>query len=87
MKGLKIEIHDLKGEMKKLHSFLDELKAELVNDGYINSVEEEFNLEMDKDYTKINDVKVKTEDHTKYIELYKRHFDKEIDGTIKINKD
>ena len=87
MKGLKIEMHDLKGEMKKLNSFLDELKSELVNDGYINSVEEKFNLEMDKDYTKINDVNVKSEDHTKYKELYKRHFDKEIDGTIKRNRD
>ena len=87
MKGLRIEMHDLKGEMKKLNSFIDELKLELVNDGYINSVEEEFNLEMDKDYTKINDVKVKSEDHPKYKELYKRHFDKEIDGTIKIQRD
>ena len=87
MKGLKIEMHDLKGEMKKLNAFLDDLKSELVKDGYIKSVDEEINLEMDKDYTKINDVNVKAEDHTKYKELYKRHFDKEIDGTIKINRD
>ncbi|MDP2364915.1 MAG: hypothetical protein Q8M94_14245, partial [Ignavibacteria bacterium] len=56
MKGLKIEIHDMKGEMSKLNSFLDELKSELVKDSYINSVEEEFNLEMDKNSTKINGV-------------------------------
>ena len=87
MKGLKIEMHDLKGEMKKLNAFLDDLKSELVKDGYMKSAEEEINFEMDKDYTKVNDVNVKAEDHTKYKELYKRHFDKEIDGTIKINRD
>jgi chromosome segregation ATPase len=87
MKGLKIEMHDLKGEMKKLNAFLDELKSELVKDGYIKSIEEEINLKMDKDQTRINDVIVKAEDHTKYKELYKRHFDKEIEGTININKD
>jgi chromosome segregation ATPase len=87
MKGLKIEMHDLKGEMKKLNAFLDDLKSELVKDRYIKSTEEEINLEMDKDHTKINDVDVKAEDHTKYKELYKRHFDKEIDKTIRINKD
>lgn len=87
MKGLKIEMHDLKGEMKKLNNFLDELKSELVKDDYINSVDEEFNLEMNKDYTKIDNVNVKIEHHKKYNELYKRHFDKEIEGTISINKD
>lgn len=87
MKGLKIEIHGLKGEMKKLNAFLDDLKSELVVDGYINSIDQEFNLEMDKDYTKIDGVNVKTEDHNKYKELYKKHFEKEIDGKIKINTD
>jgi chromosome segregation ATPase len=87
MKGLKIEMHGLNGEMKKLNSFLAELKSELVKDGYINSVEEEFNLEMDKSNTKVNEVFVAPKNHEQYIKLYRRHFDKEIDGTIKINKD
>lgn len=87
MKGLKIEMHDLKGEMKKLNSFLKELKTELVKDGYLNSVEDQFDLEMNKHFTKINNVKVKPADHIKHIELYKKYFDKEPDGTIKLNKD
>ena len=87
MKGLKIEIHGLKGEMKKLNSFLDELKTELVKDGYINSVDEEYDLEMNSTITKVNDRVVKQEHHKKYLELYKKHFDKNIDGTIKINRD
>ncbi|MBK7631953.1 MAG: hypothetical protein IPJ23_14845 [Ignavibacteriales bacterium] len=85
--GIKIEMHDLKGEMKKFNSFLDELKLELVKDGYINSVDEDFDLEMDKNNTKVNDVYVTHEKHEQYKKLYKRHFDKEIDGTIKISED
>jgi len=87
MKGLKIEMHGLNGEMKKLNSFLDELKSELVKDGYINSVDEEYDLEMNSTITKVNDRVVKQEDHKKYLDIYKKHFDKEIDGTIKINRD
>ena len=87
MKGLKIDMHDLKWEMKKLNAFLDDLKSELVKDGYLNSTEGDYNLEMSVDKTVVNDVEVKKEDHVKYKKLYKRHFDKEIDGTIKINSD
>jgi chromosome segregation ATPase len=87
LKGLKIEVHGLKGEMKKLDSFLDDLKSELVKDGYLNSTEEEYDLEMSAANTKVNDINVKEADHKKYKELYKKYFDKEIDGTIKINRD
>ncbi|HEX9253703.1 MAG TPA: hypothetical protein VF870_15765 [Ignavibacteriaceae bacterium] len=87
MKGIKIEMHDLKGEMKKLDSFLDELKSELVKDGYIKSENEKFDLEMNAAFTKVNDRVVKPEHQKKYLELYKSYFDKEIEGTIKIDKD
>ena len=87
LKGLKIEIHDLKDDMKKLNLFLDDLKSELVKDGYIKSDEENYELEMSAINTKINDVEVKKEDHKKYKELYKKQFDKELDGTIKIDRD
>jgi chromosome segregation ATPase len=87
MKGLKIEMHDMKGEMKKLNSFLDELKSELFADGYLNTDNEEYDLEMNSAITKVNDRVVKQEHHKKYLELYKKHFDKNIDGTIKINRD
>ena len=87
MKGLKIEMHGLKGEMKKLNSFLDELKSELVKDGYLSSENEEYNLEMNSTITKVNDRVVKQEQHKKYLEIYKKHFDKDIDGKIKINRE
>ena len=87
LKGLKIEVHGMKGEMKKLNLFLDDLKSELVKDGYLNSTEDDCDLEISADNTKVNDVEVKNEDHKKYKDLYKKHFDKEIDGTIKINRE
>lgn len=87
LKGLKIEIHDNKGELKKLNLFLDDLKSELEKDGYIKSEEDDFNLEMSPEKTLIQNIEVKKEDHKKYKELYKKHFDKEIDGTIKIDRD
>lgn len=86
MKGLKIEMHDMKSEMKKLNSFLEEFKSELVKDGYINSIDEKYDLEMNSTITKVNDRVVKQEQHKKYLEIYKKHFDKDIDGTIKINR-
>lgn len=82
LKGLKIEIHDLKGEMKKLNAFLDELKPVLVKDGYLNSVDEELDLEMNANSTEVNGTKVKDSDHLKYKEIYKKYFDKDIDETF-----
>lgn len=86
MKDLKIELHDIRGETKKLNSFLEELKTELVKDGYLNSVDEEYGLEMSKERTEINGKAVTQEHHNKYKEIYKRYFDKDLDGTIKIKK-
>jgi len=87
MKGLKIEMHDFNSETKKLNAFLSELKSYLVKDGYLNSDSEEYDLEMNSVITKVNDRVVKQGHHKKYLELYKKHFDKNIDVTIKINRD
>jgi chromosome segregation ATPase len=87
MKDLRVDMHDLKGEMKNLNEFLADLKTELVKDGYIGSVDEEFDLEMSLDKTEINGTPVKQVDHNKYKEVYKKYFNKEIDGTFKIKKD
>lgn len=87
LKGLKIELHDQKGELKNLNLFLDDLKSELIIDGYLGSSDEEYNLEMNSDKTIVNGSEVKQKDHSKYKELYKDRFDKEIDSTIKIKRD
>lgn len=87
LKDLKIELHDQKGELKNLNLFLDDLKSELIKDGYLSSSNEEYNLEMNSDKTIVNGSEVKQKDHAKYKELYMNRFDKEIDGTIKIKRD
>lgn len=87
LKGLKVEVHGLKGEVKKLDSFLDDLKSELVKDSYLKSTEDEYDLELTPENTKINNVEVTKENHIKYKNLYKKYFDKEIDGTIKIKRE
>ena len=87
LKGMKIDLKDLKGDMKKLNLFIDELKSELVADGYIKSKNEDYDLEMSKEKTIVNNIPVKEEHHKNYLNIYKRHFDKEIDGTIKIKRD
>lgn len=87
MGGLKIEMDGLKSEMKKLKNFMSALKSDLVKDGYIGSVDEEFDLKMSRDKTEINDKEVKPEDHKKYLDLYEKYFNKELDGTFKIKRD
>ena len=42
---------------------------------------------MDQDKTEVNGKEVKPGDHQKYLELYKKHFDKELEGTFRINRD
>lgn len=87
MKGLKIEMDGLKSEMKNLKDFMSALKSDLVKDGYINSTEEEIDLRMNKDKTEVNGKEVRPEDHKKYLELYQKYFNKELEGTFHINKD
>lgn len=87
LKGLKIEISGVKTEMKKLNQFLEELKTELVKDGYLKSEDDDYSLEMSDFQTKINDTVVTQEHHNKYKEIYKQIFKKEIEGKIKIEND
>ena len=87
MKDLHVDMSDLKVEMKKLKSFLSDLKSELVKDGYIKSADESFDLDMNKDRTEVNGKEVKPSDHQKYLEMYKKHFDKELENEFKIKRD
>ena len=87
LKGIKIDVMDIKGEVKKLKSFLDDLKSRLVSDGYLKSKDEDYNLEMSKEKTIVNGVPVKEQHHREYAEIYKRHFKKDLDSTIKIKRD
>jgi len=87
LKNLKIESKDFKIEMKNLKTFLRDLKNELVKDGYLNSKDDELNLNMSADKMTVNGKKISGEHLTKYKELYKKHYGKEIEGKIKIDND
>lgn len=81
---LSIELGDLKVELKKLESFLKELKSEMKNDGLIDDVEEDVDLEFNKDQMKVNGEPVTEELHQKYIDIYEKHFDKSIEDGFSI---
>lgn len=87
LKGLKVEIHDVKSGVKNLNEFLDDLKSEMISDGYLTSTDDNYDLEMSSEITKVNDQTVKPEHHKKYSDIYLKHFHKKLDGTIKIKKD
>jgi len=84
MGNLSEEMKELDKEMKILNKFLDEVKSELFKDGLIKSTKEEFEYELTATEMKVNGEKVSDELHLKYKELYKKHFNKELDGKIKI---
>lgn len=87
LKSLKIESNDIKIEMKNLKAFLRDLKNELVNDGYLDSKDDELNLSMSAEKITVNEKEISREHLEKYMELYKKHYDKELDGEINIDDD
>ncbi len=83
MGDLSDEMDNLDKEMKNLNSFLAAVKVELVKDGLIKSSDEEFEMELSPSKMKVNDEKVADNLLEKYKTLYKKYFDKEIEGKIK----
>lgn len=84
MSELSEEMKDLDKDMKNLNKFLDAAKSELVKDGFIKSTDEEFEFELNANEMKVNGEKVSDELHSKYKEMYKEYFNKELEGKIKI---
>ncbi|HSP87925.1 MAG TPA: hypothetical protein VLN45_07310, partial [Ignavibacteriaceae bacterium] len=84
MGELSEEMKDLDKDMKTLDKFLDTAKSELVKDGLIKSKDEDFDFELNEKEMKVNDEKVSDQLHLKYKEMYKEHFNKELEGSIKI---
>lgn len=87
LKNLKIETKEFKIQRKNLKLFLHHLKNELVNDGYLNSKDDELNLNINTDKMMVNGKDISREHLEKYKELYKKYYGKEIDGEIKIDND
>ncbi|MEN8194399.1 MAG: M56 family metallopeptidase [Bacteroidota bacterium] len=86
MANFSIEMKELKKEMKILGAFLGEVKEELVSDGYIDSIDDEVDLELSREKMKVNDETVSKELHEKYLKLYEKHYGKELEDEVNIHK-
>ncbi len=72
------ELKVFEGKMKK---FDEELKQELVKDGYIKPSESIKTLDVDRDGEfKVNGKKVTDKDSKRYGDIYKKYFDEDIKG-------
>lgn len=87
LRDLDIDLSELKIEMEKLENFITDLKDELVSDGYIENVEQDFNLEFNKDSLEVDGKRVSDADFEKYKIMYKEHFGKDLDDSFLINCD
>lgn len=85
MKELDYNMKDLDVEMKKLDAFITEMKEELVNDKLIKDVDDDNKIKLSKDKMEVNGEKVSDELHLKYKQMYKKHFDKELDDDNQFN--
>ncbi len=88
LKKRNIEIIELKknaAEHKKTKSFVNELKEELVKDGYLDSIDSELRFKMNDDKISVNGQDLPRELVSKYKELFKKHHEREdFDGQILI---
>ncbi len=83
MEDLKVNMGNLKVEMKKLKGFINDTKEELVKDKLMNDGDDLDDFTLSKDEMKVDGKKVSAELHRKYLELYKKHFGKELTGDKK----
>lgn len=82
-----IEIIELKkkaAEHKNTKSFVDELKEELVKDGYLDSTDSELRFKMEDEKIYVNGKELPEESVSKYKELFKKHHKRDFDGQILI---
>ena len=83
MEDLKVNMGNLKIEMKKLKGFNRETKDELVKDKLLNEGDDLENFTLSKDQMIIDGKKVSPELHKKYLEIYKKNFGKDLTGDKK----
>lgn len=84
LKQLDINFDDFGDEFNKLNEFMNDLRIELKSDGLINDVEEEFDLELNKDEMIVNSNVVSNELFVKYKNMYEEYFGKKLDGEHKL---
>jgi hypothetical protein len=81
----KIEIIELKNEndeYNKSESFIDELKDELIKDGYLDSSSKGFSFRMDEEKISVNDKELPGELLHKYKEIFRKHHGRNLNGQI-----
>lgn len=83
MEELKVNMGNLKVEMKKLKDFIHDTKDELVKDKLMDEGDDLDNFTLSKDEMIVGGKKVSQGLHKKYLELYKKHFGKELTGEKK----
>jgi len=83
MGELKKNMGKLKADMKILKEFTNEAKDEMINDKLIERNNDLDSFTLSKDELIVNGKKTTPELHKKYLELYKKHYGKELKGDEK----
>ena len=79
LKNLDIDMGDLKFELKRLKRFMKDVRRELIDDGYLEYGDDDFDMEFNEDELIINGRRLPDELLDKYKKMYKEHFGREID--------
>ena len=85
LEGLEINMEDLDEELEKLDGFIDELKKELVEDGYIKSENEDVEIKLSAKEMFVDGKKLSGELLDKYKNIYKKHMGKDLSETSNIH--
>lgn len=81
----KIEIIELKNEndeFNKSESFIDELKNELIKDGYLDSSASGFSFRLEEEKIYVNDRELPGELLDKYKEIFRKHHGRNLNGQV-----
>jgi len=79
LKDIRIDMKDLDIELEKLENFMDDIRIELKSDGFIDNVDEEFDLDLNNHEMLINGKPVPDELFNKYKDMYEKYFGKKPD--------
>ncbi len=78
MKNLKIKLKGLDKKLDELRGFMKDVRKELVKDGYIKNVNDDFDMELNSHEMEINGKKLPDSLYEKYKKMYRDHFGKDI---------
>jgi bla regulator protein blaR1 len=85
MADLKIELTGLKKELRVLKRFMHNLKEGLVDDGYLEDDDDDFDLDLSREEMILNGKQLPESAHKKYLKLYKEHFGEELEDEFRIS--